>query len=116
MMGRGKKRCIRGITSSWPAAASTFQAAVVFILPTFCQPSPNCASLQRHVVGKSRSEEGHQQYSEAVLAVTTGAGTDAPLAPSTGLTVPVAWHGSKSTAHKTASCPIPFSPGLSEGA
>lgn len=113
MMGRGKRRCIRGVTSSWPAAAA-FQAAVVSILPPFCQPSPNCASLQHHAVGMSCGKEGRRQCSEAAPVVTAGAGTYASLAPSAGLRVP--GHGSQSTASKTASRATPFSSGLSEGA
>lgn len=112
MMGRGKRRCIRGITTSWPAAA--FQAAVVFILPPFCQPSPSCALLQHCAVGMSCGKEGHRQCSKVVPVVTAGAGTDASLALSTGLRVP--GHSSKAMASKTTSCPIPFSSGLSKGA
>lgn len=114
MMGRGKRRCIRGITFSWSAAAPALQVAVIFIPPPFCQPSPNCASLRHHEVGTSHGEEGCQQCSKVVPVVTTGAGADASLAPSAGLRVP--GHGSKSVDSKTASCPISFSSGLREGA
>lgn len=72
-MGRGKRRCIRGITSSWPAAAAaaTFQAAVVLILPSFCLPSPNCASLRHRAVG-TLVGDGHGWYREVVPVVTAG--------------------------------------------
>lgn len=82
MMGRGKRRCIRGITSSWPAAAA-FQAAVVLILPSFCLPSPNCASL-RHCAVRTLVGEGHWWHREVVPVVTPAPDTDAPLAPSPG--------------------------------
>lgn len=72
MTGRGERRCIRGITSSWPAAAA-FQAAVVFVLPPLCQPSPNCASARLHGGG------GCWQRREVVSVVSAAAGADAPL-------------------------------------
>lgn len=103
MMRRGKRRYIRGITFSWPAAA--FQAAVVFILPLFCQLSPNCASLQHCVVDKSHGE-GCWQYIEVVPVVNTGAATDAPCAPSAGLRVPMAWQQGYSTQNCLLSHPL----------
>lgn len=56
-MGSGKRRCIRGIASSWPAAAAAaLQAAEVFALPAFCQHSPHCASLQHHEAGRPAAQ------------------------------------------------------------
>lgn len=102
MMGRGKRSCIRGITSTWPAAAS-FQAAEVFILPPSCQPSLNCASVQHHLMGKLQGEEGHWQDNEVVPAVTTA---DVLLAPSTRLRIHIRWHRVHSTQNCLLSHPL----------
>lgn len=69
MMGSGKRRCIRGITCSWPAAnAAAFQASLSLL----------SVSISLTVLPCSTMPQAGQQGNQVVPMVTTGAALSFP--------------------------------------